>query len=385
VVDVPVEAVVEGGLVCDRPISRPDYIDEVNVLDLNEIESPKSGDEALKNLLGSLTISSKESVYEQYDHMVRLNTLVLPGSDAAVMRIKDTEKALSIAVDCNSRYCYLDPYIGAQIAVAECCRNIVCSGAEPIGVTNCLNFGNPEKPEIMWQFEQAVKGLGDLCRTFEIPVVSGNVSLYNETYNEAIFPTPTIAVVGLMKDHSRRCTQWFKNSGDLIGLLGVTHEELGGSEYLKTQFNLTKGKPPQLDGELEQKVQKVCLDLIQKGLIASAHDCSEGGLAVAIVESCMTGPEMPLGAVIDLKSEIRNDALMFGESQSRIVISFSPKNREAVTKLAKQSAIDFSVIGKVGGNDFQANINNAEFMKEDIHILRDIWKGALANYAGQVS
>jgi phosphoribosylformylglycinamidine synthase len=385
VVNVPVDAVVEGGLACDRPFTRPDYLDKVNALDLNDIAIPERGDEALKNLLGSLTISSKESVYEQYDHMVRLNTLVLPGSDAAVMRIKDTQKALSIAVDCNSRYCYLDPYIGAQIAVAECCRNIVCSGAEPIGVTNCLNFGNPEKPEIMWQFERAVKGLGDLCRTFEIPVVSGNVSLYNETYNEAIFPTPTIAVVGLMKDHSKRCTQWFKNSGDLIAILGVTREELGGSEYLKTQFNLTKGKPPQLDGEMEKKVQKVCLDLIENDLIASAHDCSEGGLAVAIAESCMTGPAKSLGAAIELKSEIRNDALMFGESQSRIIISFSPENKEAVTKLAEQSGIEFSMIGKVGGNDFHAKINNAEFMKEDIHILRDIWKGTLADYAGQVS
>jgi phosphoribosylformylglycinamidine synthase II len=385
VVDVPVDAVVEGGLACDRPISRPDYIDEVNTLDLNDIVIPDRGDEALKKLLGSLTISSKESVYEQYDHMVRLNTLVMPGSDAAVMRIKDTEKALSIAVDCNSRYCYLDPYVGAQIAVAECCRNIVCSGAEPIGITNCLNFGNPEKPEIMWQFEQAVKGLGDLCRKFDIPVVSGNVSLYNETYNEAIFPTPTIAVVGLMKDHSKRCTQWFKNSGDLIGLLGVTHEELGGSEYLNTLFNLTKGKPPQLDSEKEKKVQQLCLELIENSLLASAHDCSEGGLAVSIAESCMTGPENALGAVIDLESEIRNDALMFGESQSRIVISFSPENKEAVTKLAEQSGIDFSVIGKVGGNNFQANINNTEFMNEDIHVLRDVWKGALGEYAGQVS
>jgi len=332
-----------------------------------------------------LTISSKESVYEQYDHMVRLNTLVLPGSDAAVMRIKDTEKALSIAVDCNSRYCYLDPYIGAQIAVAECCRNVVCSGAEPIGVTNCLNFGNPEKPEIMWQFERAVQGLGDLCRSFEIPVVSGNVSLYNETYNEAIFPTPTIAVVGLMNDHSKRCTQWFKNSGDLIGLLGVTREELGGSEYLNTQFNLTKGKPPQLDGEREKNVQQLCLDLIQNSLIASAHDCSEGGLAVAVVESCMSGKENAFGAVLNLESEIRNDALMFGESQSRIVISFSPQKKEAITKMAEQNGTDFSVIGKVGGDDLQVNINNTEFLREDIHILRDIWKGALTEYAGQVS
>ncbi|MCH7844002.1 MAG: phosphoribosylformylglycinamidine synthase subunit PurL, partial [Chloroflexi bacterium] len=314
VVNLPVHAVVEGGLECHRPARRPEYLDEVQSFNLNELPEPERGDEILKKLLGSLTIASKESVYEQYDHMVRLNTLVLPGSDAAVIRIKDTHKALAIAVDCNSRYCYLDPYLGAQIAVAECSRNIVCSGAEPIGVTNCLNFGNPEKPEIMWQFEQAVKGLGDLCRFLEIPVVSGNVSLYNETHGAAIFPTPTVAVVGLLEDQTRHCTQWFKNSGDLIGLLGVTQDELGGTEYLKTRFDLTKGKPPALDRELEKKVQRLCLKLIEKNLVASAHDCSEGGLAVAVVESCITGPGNSLGAEINLESGIRADALMVGES-----------------------------------------------------------------------
>ena len=383
VVNIPVDAVVEGGLACHRPVSQPEYLDEVNFLDLDELPVPARGEDALKKLLASPVIASKESVYEQYDHMVRLDTLVLPGSDAAVIRIKNTPKALSIAVDCNSRYCYLDPYLGTQIAVAECCRNVVCSGAEPIGVTNCLNFGNPENPEIMWQFEQATLGLGDFCRYFEIPVVSGNVSLYNETYGEAIFPTPIIAVVGLMRDHTRRCTQWFKNQGDLIGLLGVTREELGGTEYLKTQSGLTKGKPPQLDCAIEKNIQKLCLDLVQKGLIASAHDCSEGGLAVAVIESCISGSENPLGAAINLESDMRADALMFGETQSRVVVSFSPEDEKAVIKLAEQSGSDFSVIGKVGGDHLRVTINKAEFIKDDIRILRDIWKGALAGYAGR--
>jgi phosphoribosylformylglycinamidine synthase len=235
----------------------------------------------------------------------------------------------------------------------------------------------------MWQFEQATLGLGDLCRYFEIPVVSGNVSLYNETYEEAIFPTPTIAVVGLMRDYTRRVTQWFKNQGDLIGLLGETREELGGTEYIKTQFGLTRGKPPRLDCAKEKNIQKFCLELAQNGLIASAHDCSEGGLAVAVAESCMSGPGEPLGAGIDLESDMRADALMFGESQSRIVISFSPENREAVVKMAKRHGADFSVIGKVGGDHLRAAINKAEFIEEDTRILRDIWKGALAGYAGR--
>ena len=201
--------------------------------------------------------------------MVRLNTLVLPGSDAAVLRIKDTQKAVAISVDCNSRYCYLDPYEGAAIAVAEACRNVVCSGAKPIGLSNCLNFGNPEKPEIMWQFQQAVEGMGDACRFFDIPVVSGNVSLYNETKGEAIYPTPTIAVVGLIENQKQIMTQGFKNSGDQIALIGFTMEELGGTEYLKIMFDRSEGKPPVLDRKHEKQVQDFCLELIQKGRFGS--------------------------------------------------------------------------------------------------------------------
>ena len=313
--------------------------------------------------------------------MVRLNTLVLPGSDAAVMRIPDTHKAVALSVDCNSRYCYLDPFMGAQIAVAECSRNVVCSGATPIGLTNCLNFGNPEKPEIMWQFEQAVLGIAEACKYFDIPVVSGNVSLYNETKGVSIFPTPTVAVVGLLDNLEHRCTQWFKNSGDLIGLLGLTLEEIAGSEYLKLAFDLCQGKPPYLDKKQEKAVQEVCLQLIQGQLVHSAHDCSEGGLAVAIVESCITGPENALGATLNLDSTLRTDALLFGESQSRILISFAAENRQAIAEMAQKKDVPFTVIGEVGGSHFTANINSTEYIRQDIQTLKNIWKNTLGNYA----
>ncbi len=384
VLSLPIETVVTGALKCHRPTERPLYLDEANALDLNQLEIPKQGDSSLKQLLGSPSIASKQWIYQQYDHMVRLNTLVMPGSDAAVIRIKDTNKALAVSVDCNSRYCYLDPYIGAQIAVAECCRNLSCSGAEPIGVTNCLNFGNPENPEIMWQFEQAVKGLGDMCRSLDIPVVSGNVSLYNETKGEAIFPTPTIAVVGLLEDRKYHCTQWFKNENERIAILGITREELGGSEYLKIKDGLNRGKAPALDITQEKNIQQLCRNLIKNELISSAHDCSEGGLAVALAESCITGPN-PLGVEIELNSPLRVDALLFGESQSRIVISFPEENEREIEKMANQANIEWKAIGSVKSSGFKVVVNNEPFIDSDIIELNDIWKNTLSSYGNRIS
>ena len=378
-VHLPIAAVVKGALKCERPTRRPAYLDEVQAWTAESLEIPERGDALLKDLLASPNIASRHSVYEQYDHMVRLNTLVLPGSDAAVIRIQGTQKALAISADCNSRFCYLDPYLGAQAAVAESCRNVVCAGGEPIGVTNCLNFGNPENPEIMWQFEQAVRGLGDLCQIFDIPVVSGNVSLYNETKGEAIYPTPTVAVVGLLEDLSRHCTQWFKAPGHQIGLIGATREELGGSEYLQQLGEPLRGKPPALDPVVEKKVQALCLGLIREGRVASAHDCSEGGLAVAVAESCISGPDL-LGAVIGLESDVRKDALLFGESHSRIVISFSSDQRQEIESRARRSEVEFTVLGEVGGSRLQMAINHQETIDQDVRMLADIWKQALTRY-----
>ena len=385
VVNLPTFPVVDGALDLKRDTRRPEYLDQIGQLNLRELPEPERGDKAFIKLISCPNIASKEWVYEQYDHMVRLNTLVLPGSDAAVLRIKDTKKAVAISVDCNSRFCYLDPYEGAAIAVVEGCRNVVCSGAMPIGLTNCLNFGNPEKPEIMWQFEQAVQGMGDACRYFDIPVVSGNVSLYNETKGQAIFPTPTVAVVGLIEDQTKTMTQGFKKSGHCIGLIGFTMEELGGSEYLKVLFDKNEGKPPVLDRKQEKHVQKFCLELIQKGLIQSAHDCSEGGLVVAVAESCFSSPKEALGATLELESTLRGDTLMFSESQSRIVISFPEELKNQIEDLALSYSIDFSLIGKTGGSKFTVNINSQEYIKQDIKTIKEIWKTSLGCYAGQTA
>ena len=385
VVNLPIIPVVDGALDLKRPTKRPEYLDEVVHISLTEFPDFSRGDTALKKLLACLNIASKEWVYEQYDHMVRLNTLVLPGSDAAVMRIKDTNKAIAMSVDCNSRYCYLDPYEGAAIAVAEACRNVVCSGAEPIGLTNCLNFGNPEKPEIMWQFQQAVEGMGDACRFFDIPVVSGNVSLYNETKGDAIYPTPTVAVVGLIEDQKKIMTQGFKKSGDQIALIGFTMEELGGTEYLKVMFDRSAGKPPVLDRKHEKQVQDFCRELIQRGFISSAHDCSEGGLAVAVAESCFSPGCQTLGAILTLESTLRNDTLLFGETQSRIVISFPEERINEIEDLAMAFPVDFSLIGKVGGSHFTIMVNGNEIIKQEIDVLKEIWKTSLGNYAGQTT
>jgi len=382
VVNLPVELVVDGALDLKRPTKKPEYLKEVDHVNLGLISEPERGEEILKKLLSSPNIASKHWVYEQYDHMVRLNTLGLPGSDAAVLRVKGSQKALALSVDCNSRYCYLDPFQGAQIAVAECVRNIACSGGDPIGLTNCLNFGNPENPEIMWQFEQAVSGMGEACKFFDIPVVSGNVSLYNETSGEAIYPTPTVAVVGLLEDRSFHTTQWFKEDGDLVALIGLTMEEFGGSEYLKIMCDRVEGKPPHLDLRLAQSVNKLCLELIREKILASAHDCSEGGLAVALAESCMSHPLAAKGATLDIDSTVRNDAFLFGESQSRILISFSAKNRLVVEAKAKAMEVPFAIIGKVGGDSLIVDINGKEFIREEVSHLKELWFGALETYVG---
>ena len=382
VVNLPVELVVDGALDLKRPTKKPEYLKEVDHVNLGLISEPERGEEILKKLLSSPNIASKRWVYEQYDHMVRLNTLGLPGSDAAVLRVKGSQKALALSVDCNSRYCYLDPFQGAQIAVAECVRNIACSGGDPIGLTNCLNFGNPENPEIMWQFEQAVSGMGEACKFFDIPVVSGNVSLYNETSGEAIYPTPTVAVVGLLEDRSFHTTQWFKEDGDLVALIGLTMEEFGGSEYLKIMCDRVEGKPPHLDLRLAQSVNKLCLELIREKILASAHDCSEGGLAVALAESCMSNPLAAKGATLDIDSTVRNDAFLFGESQSRILISFSAKNRLVVEAKAKAMEVPFAIIGKVGGDSLIVDINGKEFIREEVSHLKELWFGALETYVG---
>ena len=286
----------------------------------------------------------------QYDHQVGDNTIVLPGSDAGVLRIKGTKKAISLTTDGNSRYCYVNPYLGGIIAVVEAARNLVCSGAQPLAITNCLNFGNPEKDEVYYQLKECITGIARACRELKTPVISGNVSLYNETRGEAVYPTPVVGMVGVIEDITRHCTSGFKSEGDLVFLLGdsqVIDNSIGSTEYLALIHNTIQGNP-YIDLGLEKRTQRCCLEAIRRGIIKSAHDCSEGGLAVALAESCLANS---LGFIShDLKIEGRLDAALFGEAQSRIIVSIAPKSAWKLERIADRWQITATRLGMVNGN-----------------------------------
>ncbi|MBK9946013.1 MAG: phosphoribosylformylglycinamidine synthase subunit PurL [Nitrospira sp.] len=382
VAEIPAKALADDGPRYERPYQPPAYQDMLTNLNYDLIPDIKDGNGALLALLESPTIASKRWVYEQYDHMVRTNTMVPPGSDSAVVRIKGTNKAVAMTVDCNSRYCLLNPYEGARLAVAEAARNLVCSGAAPIGLTDCLNFGNPERPDIMWQFVMAIEGMKDACERFQIPIVSGNVSFYNETNGLSIYPTPMLGMVGLIEDAERTMTQWFKSEGDDIILLGHTREDLGGSEYLKVVQAREQGSPPYLNLDTEKGLQDCVLSLIRGGLLQSAHDCSDGGIAVALAESCISGSEWTRGAVVTLpKGRLRNDAVLFGESQSRVVISVKPSQRQAVLDHAKSSGVPADVIGRVSGERLVISVRHEGteecLIDQPVSGLLDRWAYAL--------
>ncbi len=373
VVRLPIRLLTDEAPAYNRPSVQPSDFATQQILQLDRITPPADYNQVLRNLLDSPNIASKAWIYRQYDYLVRGNTMVAPGSDAAVLRVKGTHKGIAMSVDCNSRYCLLDPYVGAMIAVVESARNVVCSGAEPIGMTDCLNFGNPEKPPIMWQFTEGIRGIRDACVALRVPVVGGNVSFYNETDGKAIPPTPTVAVVGLLERIEHHTTQWFKSEDDVIVLLGHTREELGASEYLAIEHGLSSGAPPWIDLAVEKSLQDVCLEAIREGLVRSAHDISEGGLAVALAECCVSGPT-PLGAVIEIEgSSIRPDALLFGESQSRILLSVRRRHLSRLRELAAAADVPASVLGEVGGRRLQI----APFIDLDCEDLLRVWSRAL--------
>ncbi len=350
VAEIPARALTEEGPIYHRPAQRPAYLTETESADLARLPLPEKLDRVLLDLLGSPNIASKQPVWQQYDHMLFCNTVVEPGSDAAVLRVQGTRKGLALATDGNGRYTYLDPYEGGKLAVAEAARNVVCAGARPIAITNCLNFGSPERPEIMWQFGEAVRGMADACRALGTPVTGGNVSFYNETLGTPIFPTPIVGMVGLLADISHATTQWFKAAGDVVYVLGETFEELGGTEYLKLVHNLEVGRAPRLDLQRERAVQQVCLTAIRSGLVSSAHDCADGGLAVALAECCITSPGTRLGANLVLPSDLRPDALLFGESASRIVVSVRSEHAEQFRAIAHRHDVPCEELGVVGGD-----------------------------------
>jgi phosphoribosylformylglycinamidine synthase II len=365
------------------PYEEPAYYRAVQSADLSRLPLPGDMSGVLRDLLASPNIASAEWVYQQYDHMVQTNTVVAPGADAAVLQLKGYRQGIAITTDGNGRYCYLDPYLGAQLVVAEAARNLVCVGAEPAGVTDCLNFGNPEKPDRFWQVRRCVEGLAEACRFFQLPVVSGNVSFYNETPETVVYPTPVLGVVGVLDDVRKHCTIGFKRPGDVILLLGETREDLGGSEYLKRFHHQVTGRPPALNLELEKRVQTVCLEAVRAGLASSAHDCSDGGLAVALAECCIWGG---LGAKVRLpESDVRLDAQLFGESPSRILVSARPAKARRIKTAAEAQDVAVWELGRVEGDQMviAEKRKRKPLLALGVAEMERIWRSAIRSLVEQ--
>jgi len=355
--DIPADILVLGGgaPVYKRETKEPVYLKTTRILDIDGIKEPKNLNDVLIRLLESPNITNKRWVYEQYDTQVRTNTALMPGGDASVVRIKKTKKGLAMKTDCNSKYTYLNPYTGGMIAVCESARNVVCTGAKPLAITNCLNFGNPYNPEMYYQFVECVRGMGDACRYLDTPVTGGNVSFYNLSRDYAVFPTPTIGMVGLIEDIDKMMTSHFKNEGDTIIILGKDKYEIGGSEYLSRIHQQIKGNAPELSLKEEKNLCDLVLSLIDKNLINSAHDVSDGGLAVALAESCIMNRDKQIGCQVDINLNGRKDFAMFSESQSRIIISCGGNSEKEVLEAIKKSGVPFEVAGKVTGDKLKIN------------------------------
>ena len=405
VVDIPAKKIADESPVYQREAKEPDYLNAVRAFRLEGITDTKNPVDDLKRLLAWPTIASKNWVYRQYDHMVRDGSVICPGSDAAVVRLKTdslpglddagatrtlTEKFIALTVDCNATYVYLDPYEGGKIAVAEAARNLACSGAAPLGTTDNLNFGNPHNPEIFWQLRESVRGLAEACRVFNAPVTGGNVSLYNQSPDGAIDPTPTVAMVGIIEKPEHVTTQWFKDEGDVIILLGDAMDVndplhgLGGSAYLQTVHGRKAGAPPRCDLAREKTLHDALRGWIQSGVVKSAHDCSEGGLAVALAECCISQlaarntPRL-IGAQTDLSTVTtpRLDALLFGEAQSRVVISVAPRFAAKVMAQARILEIPAAKLGVVGGLTLQIKTSEGQ-LTWDLPELHDLWWNSIA-------
>ena len=364
VANIPTESLVLGGDApqYDMPYKVPSYLNEINIYNVDKYELLNDLNSNLLKLLSNPNIASKSYVYNQYDSTVRTNTVLGPGSDSAVIRIKNTKKGLSVSTDCNGKYVYLNPRQGAMMAVAEAARNVVCSGAKPLAITNCLNFGNPQDPEIYWQFREAVLGIGDMCRILNTPVTGGNVSFYNETVHSAVYPTPVIGMVGFIEDISNYMTMDFKNEGDLIVTIGNINPSLGGSTYLKQFYDRVEGPLSNFNTVDEVNVQNLCLDLINQKIINSAHDVSDGGISVALAESVIFSKNN-LGAEINIEHKMRIDELLFGECSSLILVSLNEAKLYDLVHLSKEHDVRTQTIGKV--------VNNGKFIiNESVNITK---------------
>ena len=368
VADVPASTLVLGGgaPVYDREYTQPAYIDEYKKFSIDDIPEPTDLRDVIMKLVRNPNIASKKWVIEQYDTMVgTANMSTNFPSDAGVFNLKETSKGLAMTVDCNARYVNADPYVGAQIAVAEAARNIVCTGAQPTAITNCLNFGNPYNPEAYWQFVQAVKGMGDACRRFDTPVTGGNVSFYNQTTidggEEPVFPAPVIGMIGILNNKNHQTTIGFKEKGDMIFLIGRSVEDISSSEYLVSYHQVEESPAPFFDMEEEYKVQQAVKDLIEHGLIRSAHDVSEGGLFITLLESAMV---RDMGFDITTSADIRTDAFLFGESQGRVVVSVTSSNETQFVDFMLKKDVPFSTLGHVTKSELRIDDDSYGFIHD---------------------
>jgi phosphoribosylformylglycinamidine synthase len=381
VADVPNRALTDEAPVYVRPIREPSGRDELRRVPPSALRHPASATEVLLRLLSAPTVASKQWIYRQYDHMVRTNTVVLPGLGAGVVRVKDSGRGIAMSVDGNGRFCLLDPRQGARLAVAEAARNVACAGALPIGATNCLNFGNPERPEIMWQFAEAVAGIADACRALDIPITGGNVSLYNETDGISILPTPIIGVIGVMDEAERARTRVFPAAGLDIVLLGESLGELGGSEYLKTVHGLLRGQPPVLNLVRERALQRLLVDGAGGGIIESAHDCAEGGFAVTLAECCFdtggVGADVDLGLVDPADNGDGVIATLFGESASRVIVGVAPARTSTLLASAVAAGVPAARIGQTGGSTLRIAIAGEVVVEVPVTAAESPWSGSL--------
>ena len=388
--EIPNRALADEGPVYDRPTTRPSDLDERQSLDLAALPVAPASDDVLRRLLASPQIASKRWVYRQYDHMVRTNSIVLAGMGAGVVRVKGTNRALAFSVDGNGRYCSLDPYLGGMLAVAESARNVACAGGLPIAATNCLNFGNPERPEIMWQFARAVEGISEACRQLDVPVTGGNVSLYNETDGQSIQPTPVLGVVGIIEDAQRALTRVFRREGAAVVLLGETGVDLGGTEYLHVMHGLVRGKPPTLDLSAERSLQRLLVSATADGLLESAHDCAEGGVAVTLSECCFDsggiGAVVSLpqasGVDLDAREDIMLAATLFGETASRVIVSVAEENADELFARARQEGVPARLVGRTGGTQLRVTVDGEVVLDQPLVELEETWATGLSRYFG---
>ena len=369
----PYDLVLGGGApVYVREIKEPAYLKDKRNFDLSSVNEPQDLNKVLLSLMSAPNIANKKWVYEQYDYQVRTNTVLLPGGDASVIRLKETKKALSVKVDCNGRYVYLNPYKGGQIAVCESARNVACTGATPLAITNCLNFGNPYNPEVYYQFSEALKGIGDACKILDTPVTGGNVSFYNQSKDHAVYPTPVIGMLGLIENKNNIMTSHFKNEGDIVIMISgidlniINEKSIGSSEYFRLLKNEPEGDAPDINPVVEKEVQEIILKLIESSYIKSAHDISDGGLAIALAECCIMDRNNSIGCEIIYNYTLRKDFELFSEFQSTFIVSADAVNFEKISEMALQKNLKAEKIGIVSGKNLKIN-NDIDLHLEELN------------------